>query len=92
MKMLENLQDDFDFNYKTLKSQGGGSAVTGVIFDLLLMQGSTCVSIGINSSRGPDDYGQKVANLNGEVQFTVGITLDENPYHPRYPLQNCHRT
>lgn len=23
MKMLENLQDDFDFNYKTLKSQGG---------------------------------------------------------------------
>lgn len=23
MKMLENLQDDFDFNYKTLKSAGG---------------------------------------------------------------------
>jgi len=26
MKMLENLQDDFDFNYKTLKSAGGMSA------------------------------------------------------------------
>lgn len=25
MKMLENLQDDFDFNYKTLKSAGGKS-------------------------------------------------------------------
>lgn len=25
MKMLENIQDDFDFNYKTLKSQGGTS-------------------------------------------------------------------
>lgn len=23
MKVVENLQDDFDFNYKTLKSQGG---------------------------------------------------------------------
>lgn len=27
MKMLENLQDDFDFNYKTLKSQGGTISV-----------------------------------------------------------------
>ncbi|OBS65254.1 hypothetical protein A6R68_06177 [Neotoma lepida] len=25
MKVVENLQDDFDFNYKTLKSQGGNS-------------------------------------------------------------------
>lgn len=33
MKMLENLQDDFDFNYKTLKSQGG---VYNLIFDFLL--------------------------------------------------------
>ena len=28
MKMLENLQDDFDFNYKTLKSQGGKAHLT----------------------------------------------------------------
>jgi hypothetical protein len=27
MKVVENLQDDFDFNYKTLKSQGGKRAV-----------------------------------------------------------------
>lgn len=28
MKMLENIQDDFDFNYKTLKSQGGTSSLS----------------------------------------------------------------
>lgn len=26
MKVVENLQDDFDFNYKTLKSQGGNGS------------------------------------------------------------------
>lgn len=26
MKVVENLQDDFDFNYKTLKSQGGNDS------------------------------------------------------------------
>lgn len=33
MKMLENLQDDFDFNYKTLKSQGG----TNYLFLMLVV-------------------------------------------------------
>jgi len=32
MKMLENLQDDFDFNYKTLKSAGGMSACCCLFF------------------------------------------------------------
>ena len=31
MKMLENLQDDFDFNYKTLKSQGGKAQLTTLL-------------------------------------------------------------
>uniref|UniRef100_A0A8C6KK28 Signal transducer and activator of transcription n=1 Tax=Nothobranchius furzeri TaxID=105023 RepID=A0A8C6KK28_NOTFU len=30
MKMLENLQDDFDFNYKTLKSQDVGGLLTAM--------------------------------------------------------------
>lgn len=30
MKMLENLQDDFDFNYKTLKSAGGKKYIADV--------------------------------------------------------------
>lgn len=33
MKMLENLQDDFDFNYKTLKSQGGIFHLMFVFFE-----------------------------------------------------------
>lgn len=32
MKMLENLQDDFDFNYKTLKSQGGRIFTSAELF------------------------------------------------------------
>lgn len=37
MKMLENLQDDFDFNYKTLKSQGGIFQLTFFVSVILML-------------------------------------------------------
>uniref|UniRef100_A0A8V5H7B6 Signal transducer and activator of transcription n=1 Tax=Melopsittacus undulatus TaxID=13146 RepID=A0A8V5H7B6_MELUD len=41
MKVVENLQDDFDFNYKTLKSQGGnGSSLVSLCTDMQDLNGN----------------------------------------------------
>lgn len=42
MKVVENLQDDFDFNYKTLKSQGGnGSSLASGKAKNVFLQGTS---------------------------------------------------
>lgn len=40
MKVVENLQDDFDFNYKTLKSQGGNDSSLASANHSVFLQGN----------------------------------------------------
>lgn len=40
MKVVENLQDDFDFNYKTLKSQGGNDSSLAFANHSVFLQGN----------------------------------------------------
>lgn len=40
MKVVENLQDDFDFNYKTLKSQGGNNSSLASANHSVFLQGN----------------------------------------------------
>lgn len=51
MKVVENLQDDFDFNYKTLKSQGGNKVHYHLASQSVFLQGK--VLEGVSALRPP---------------------------------------